>query len=239
MKKVIRYLAVTALAAATISPALAASEVFLLGTLYKRHEQVPVYNVDTLVRIVEKVAPDVLVLDVTPEELNKRTVFPGKVEYTNGIFPLMDKRKFITYPAEPAEPMFSEIVEAVKSRMQQFDKEQPALSASFKRTEKNMYAVLGKHWTRAGHVQDEVTGEMIDATARLQAEMLGPVMKDANERWDRHTADTVKRAVREHPGKRVLVLTGIRNRPLVQRHLQVDSAITLVDMPTWLTQAGF
>lgn len=239
MKKAIHGLLAATLAIATISPALAASEVFLLGTLYKRHEQVPAYNVDTLVRIVEKVAPDVLVLDVTPDELRKRTVFPGKVEYTNGIFPLMDKRKFITYPAEPAEPLFSEIVEAVKSRIQQFDKDQPSLSASFKRTEKNMYAVLGQHWSSAARVQDEVTGEMIDASARLHAEILGPVMKDADERWDRHTADMVKRAVREHPGKRVLVLTGIRNRPLVQRNLRDDPAIKLVDMPAWLTQAGF
>jgi hypothetical protein len=239
MKKAIQSLAAAILACACASPAFAASEVYLLGTLYKRHEQVPAYDVGTLVRIVEKVAPDVLVLDVTPDELRKRTVFPGKIEYTKGIFPLMDKRPFITYPAEPAEPMFSEIVEAVKARMQQFDKEQPSLSASYKRAEKNMYSLLGKHWTTAARVQDDVTSETIDANARLQAEILGPVMKDADERWDRHTADMVKRAVSEHPGKRVLVLTGIRNRPLVQRNLQADPAIKLVDMPAWLTQAGF
>lgn len=239
MKKVFQCMAATILACTFAGPALAASDVYLLGTLYKRHEQVPAYDVATLVRIVEKVAPDVLVLDVTPDELRKRTVFPGKVEYTNGIFPLMDKRSFITYPAEPAEPMFSEIVEAVKSRLQQFDKEQPALSASYKRTEKNMYSLLGKHWTTAARVQDEVSADMIDAASKLHAELVGPVMKDAGERWDRHTADMVKRAVSEHPGKRVLVLTGIRNRPLVQRHLQIDPAIKLVDMPAWLTQAGF
>lgn len=239
MNKLFQCLAAATLVVATITPALAASEVFLLGTLYKRHEQVPAYNVDTLVRIVEKVAPDVLVLDVTPDELRKRTVFPGKIEYTHGIFPLMDKRKFITYPAEPAEPLFSEIVESVKSRIQQFDTEQPELSASFKRTEKNMYAMLGKHWSSAARVQDDATSETIDASARLYAEILGPVKKDADERWDKHTADMVKRAVSEHPGKRVLVLTGIRNRPLVQRNLQGDPAIKLVDMPAWLTQAGF
>lgn len=239
MKKAIQGMLAATLAMTTISPALAASEVFLLGTLYKRHEQVPAYNVATLVRIVEKVAPDVLVLDVTPDELSKRQVFPGKIEYTSGIFPLMEKRTFIAYPAEPAEPLFSEIVEAVKARIQQFDKDQPALSASFKRTERNMYTMLGKHWNSAARVQDEVTSEMIDANARLHAEILGPVMKDADERWDRHTADMVKRAVSEHPGKRVLVLTGIRNRPLVQRNLQGDPEIKLVDMPAWLTQAGF
>jgi hypothetical protein len=239
MKKIIQSLVATVLALCIASPALAATEVYLMGTLYKRHEQVPAYSVDTLVRIVEKMSPDVLVLDVTPEELRKRSVFPGKVEYINGIFPLMDKRSFVSYPAEPAEPMFSEIVEAVKSRLQQFDKEQPTLSASFKRTEKNMYNILGKHWTTAAHVQDDVTSEMIEAASKLQGEIVGPVMQDAGERWDRHTADVVKRAVKEHPGKRVLVLTGIRNRPLVQRHLQADPAIKLVDMPAWLAQAGF
>lgn len=220
-------------------PAFAASEVFLLGTLYKRHEQVPVYDVDTLTRIVQKVAPEVLVLDVTPDELKKQTVFPGKVEYTKGIFPLLNKQKFIVYPAEPAEPLFSEIVEAVKASLTQFDKEKPALSASFKRTEKNVYAVLGSHWTSAARVQDNVTGEMIDAVARLQGELVGPVIQSADERWDRHTADVVIKAAREHPGKRILVLTGIRNRPLVQRHLQAAPELRLVDMPAWLTQEKF
>lgn len=239
MKRLIRILLPVILGCGTAAQAWAANEVFLLGTLYKRHEQVPSYNVDALVRIVEKVAPDVLVLDVTPDELRKRAVHASKIEYTNGLFPLMEKRQFISYPAEPAEPMFSEIVEGLKGRLQQFEREQPALSANFKRTEKNMYAVLAKHWTSAARVQDDVTGEMIDSAARLQGEIVGPVMKDADERWDRHTADMVLRAVREHPGKRVLVLTGIRNRPLVQRHLQADSSIKLVDMPAWLTQAGF
>jgi hypothetical protein len=239
MKRLIQTLLSLVLLSGASAPAWAASDVFLLGTLYKRHDQVPAYSVDALVHIVEKVAPDILVLDVTPEELRKRTVHPSKIEYTTGVFPLMDKRQFISYPAEPAEPMFSEIVEGLKGRLQQFEQEQPALSATFKRTEKNMYAVLGKHWTSAAKVQDEVTSEMIDSAARLQAEIVGPVMKDADERWDRHTADTVSRAVREHPGKRVLVLTGIRNRPLVQRHLQADASIKLVDMPAWLAQAGF
>lgn len=145
MKRLIRILLPVILGCGTAAQAWAANEVFLLGTLYKRHEQVPSYNVDALVRIVEKVAPDVLVLDVTPDELRKRAVHASKIEYTNGLFPLMEKRQFISYPAEPAEPMFSEIVEGLKGRLQQFEREQPALSANFKRTEKNMYAVLAKH----------------------------------------------------------------------------------------------
>jgi hypothetical protein len=220
-------------------PAFAASEVFLLGTLYKRHEQVPAYDVDTLSRIVQKVAPEVLVLDVTPDELKKQSVFPGKIEYTKGIFPLMNKQKFIVYPAEPAEPLFSEIVEATKATLVKFDKEKPGLSASYKRTEKNVYAVLGSHWTSAARVQDNVTGEMLDALARLQGELVGPVLQDGDEKWDRHTADVVIKAAREHPGKRILVLTGIRNRPLVQRHLQAAPELRLVDMPAWLTQEKF
>jgi hypothetical protein len=223
----------------SVFPAYAASEVFLLGTLYKRHEQVPAYDVATLTRIVETVAPEVLVLDVTPDELKKQAVFPGKVEYTKGIFPLLKKHKFIVYPAEPAEPLFTEIVDAAKASLARFDKEQPVLSASFKRTEKNVYTVLGSHWTSAARVQDNITGEMIDSVARLQGELVGSAIKDGDERWDRHTADVVIKAASEHPGKRILVLTGIRNRPLVQRYLQAAPDLRLVDMPAWLTKANF
>ena len=69
--------------------------------------------------------------------------------------------------------------------------------------------------------------------------MLGTEVRHNGIRWDRHTTDVVLKAVAEHPGKRILVLTGIRNRPLVSENLRAASGLTLIDMPSWLRQHGY
>lgn len=215
------------------------NEVFVVGTLYKRHEQVPAFSVDVLKRLIADIKPSVLVLDVTPTELEKKTVFPGKIEYTQGVFPLLTQQTYTVYAAEPAEPMFSEIVQAVATAHQQFPKDKPAQSAAVKKHEEATYELLKLHWTSVANVQDEVTAAALRATIELSGAMMGPVIRNAGQRWDRHTADVVLKAVAEQPGKRILVLTGIRNRPLVTENLRAVAGIKLIDMPAWLQQHGY
>lgn len=234
--------AVIVVAALGLTPAQAQqapTDVYLIGTLYKRHEQVPAFDVAVLRRIIADIKPDVMVLDVTPEELKKKSVHASKIEYTQTVFPLIASGSYAVYPAEPAEPMFSEIVQGLSARLGEFDQQQPALSAAFKKNEQALYAVLKPYWTSAARVQDDVTAGAIDASAALQGELVGAVLKSADARWDRHTADAVIRAVKAHPGKRVLVLAGIRNRPTVKLHLAAEPAIRLVDMPAWLAKSGY
>ena len=50
------------------------AEVYVLGTLYKRHESVPIYSLEVLRKIVEQIRPDVLVLDCTPSEVRAQRV---------------------------------------------------------------------------------------------------------------------------------------------------------------------
>src|SRR5688572_11821105 len=69
------------------------SEVFVLATLYSRHKTTPVYDLDTLKKIIQAIRPDVFVLDVTPTELKEQQVFPSKIEYPVAIFPLVNDGK--------------------------------------------------------------------------------------------------------------------------------------------------
>ena len=204
------------------------NEVFVIGTLYKRHEQVPAFSVEVLKRLIADIKPSVLVLDVTPTELKEKTVFP-----------LLAQQAYIVYAAEPAEPLFSEIVQAVAQAHQQFPKDKPTEAAALKQFEEATYTLLKQHWTSVANVQDEITDAAMRATIELSGAMLGPDVRNNGSRWDRHTADVVLKAVAEHPGKRILVLTGIRNRPHVTENLRAAPAVTLIDMPSWLRQHGY
>jgi hypothetical protein len=215
------------------------NEVYVIGTLYKRHEQVPAFNVAVLKRVITDIKPDVMVLDVTPTELQQKNVFPGKIEYIQAVFPLLENASYITYAAEPAEPLFSEIVQAVSQAHKSFPKDKPVQAAALEQHEKATYELLKQHWSSVANVQDEVTAAALRATIELSGAMMGPVVQNADIRWDRHTADVVLKAAAEHPGKRIMVLTGIRNRPLVTENLRADASIQLIDMPAWLRQHGY
>jgi len=76
-------------------------ELFVLATIYAWHKSVAVYDLPALRKIILAIDPEVLVLDVTPSELKEWKVWPGKVEYTEVVFPLVRNGRYRLYPAEP------------------------------------------------------------------------------------------------------------------------------------------
>jgi hypothetical protein len=53
------------------------AQVFVVATLYKRHESVPAYDLATLRKVILAIKPEVLVLDITPDELKNEKVWDG------------------------------------------------------------------------------------------------------------------------------------------------------------------
>jgi hypothetical protein len=222
----------TATAPATRSEAKS-GEVMVLATLYRRHENVSVYDLPTLRRIVLAFRPDVLVLDVTPSELKEGKVHPSKIEYTEVIFPLLKNGGYLAYPAEPPEPMFSEIVDAVRNAINAFELESPAAANAIKQLNTSAYESLKAYWRTPAEVNDSVTDRMLMGKTVLEHQLNG-VAKADNGRWNQHTVSVVQRAVRENPGKRLLVLNGVENCYWIRDALGRDSNIKLVKAEQWL-----
>lgn len=212
----------------------AKTEVFVVGTLYRRHQTVSTYDVEALRRIITTIKPDVLVVDCTPQEVRDRTVHASKVEYQQVIFPMIQAGSYKVYPAEPDQPLFGEIVPAVAAAHQAFQKTKPEESAAFQAFVTATYSVLATHWRSPAAVNDEVTGRILAAKKVLEGQLVGPVEADGSQRWNRHWAAIVRRAVAENPGARVLALTGIENRPWIVEALAAAPEIELIDMPRWL-----
>ncbi len=232
-------LAIGGLALSTPASAAARrAQVYVLGTLYSRHERVPVFDFTKLRRIIEAVGPDVLVLDVSPAELKARKVHPSKAEYPAVVFPLLEQRAFKTYAAEPDEPMFSEIVQAITAVRKQLQAADPATMAALKAHDDASYAALALRWRSAADVQDGVTRTVLEAKLALNDALIGPIEADGDRRWNAHMADVVHGAAMAAPGKRVLALTGIENRGPVVDLLAPRPGLALVDMERWLRNAG-
>lgn len=225
-----------AMALAPMSGAFAVDkpQVFVLGTLYKRHETVAVYDVKAVARIIEAIRPDVVVLDVNPTELAERKVFPGKVEYTQAIFPYLDKTRIKAYAGEPAEPEFGRIVQAVIKAREDLKKANPAGAAAMDAYRKATYEALTNRWKDPADINGAASEHVVAGMKSYEAWMIGQVEEESSRRWDEVSANAVLQAVKENPGKRVLQITGIENLPLVRANLRASGEVELVDMEAWL-----
>jgi hypothetical protein len=175
-----------------------------------------------------------LVLDVTPSELKGWKVWPGKIEYTEVIFPLAKNGQYHLYPAEPAEPMFSEIVNATTEAINKFKAANPDAAAALKQFEASTYEALKVSWRAPADVNSQVTDHVLLGKTTLEGRLVGPVREDGQRRWDQHTVEVTLRAMRENQGKRVLVLAGIENCYRIREALSRDPKINLVNMEQWL-----
>ncbi len=220
--------------ASTGSPLLSAAktDVYVVGTLYRRHATVPAFDLAAVRRIVLAIKPDVLVVDCTPQEVRDRRVHESKIEYAQVIFPLMQEQSYKVYPAEPDEPLFTEIVQSGTSARKTFQSTKPQQAAALQDYVTATYAALATHWRSPADVQDHLTAEILASKVLLDGRMTGT--EEHSTRWNQHWTDAILRAVRENPGKRVLALTGIENRGWIVNALARSSEVELIDVPSWL-----
>lgn len=235
-------LLLTALLAAASgqAPALAADatdaakpKVFVVSTLYKKHETTPSYDLPTLRALIERLDPDVFVLDVTPTELRERSVWPGKVEYVQVVFPMIDARGAPAYASEPAEPLFAELSGPSTAAHVALEKERPAVRAALRELDTATYAALAVHWRTPEAVNDALTDRVIGAHRDLKNRLVGPVAETNQRRWNEHHAQRLLEAAARHPGQRIVMLVGIESRYEVMRLLADAPGIELVDAAHW------
>lgn len=211
----------------------APSEVFVLATLYRRHATTPAYGHDTLRRLIERIRPDVVVLDVSPRELRDQTVHPSKAEYPEVIFPLVRERGLRAYPGEPDEPEFTEIVTGVSRALRAFAADTVAARAD-DALELATFGALARLWQSPADVNGALTDELLAARHHYQDRVAPYAVADGWRRWNGHAAGVVRRARRENPGRRILVLIGVENCGPLRAALGREPAVRLINMEDWL-----
>jgi len=216
----------------------ARSEVYVLSTLYRRHAQTPAYGHDTLRALIERVRPDVVVLDVSPRELREQTVHPSKAEYPQVIFPLARTHGYRAYPAEPDEPEFTEIVSGLSRSLETFRTSRPDAASVDSQDDEATYAALARLWRTPADVNGALTDRLLATRRHVQDVIAGPEVANAWRRWNDHTLSVIRRAAQENPGRRVLVLIGVENAAMLRPALAGDANITLVDVEAWLSEGG-
>jgi hypothetical protein len=224
-------LLVTALAS---TAAAADTQVFVLGSLYSRHQTIPAYDLDALRRTVLAIAPDVVVIDCTPTEVREQTVHASKVEYPRVIFPLVKQLGYRVYAAEPDEPLFTQIVQPLAQHRSAFAQAQPEQARILADYDKATWSALTLYWRSPAEAHDPTTALALAGRKALDNQIYGEIQSQANARWIEHWVRIVRQAAAENPGKKILALAGIDNRDEIEQQLRKDAALGVVDMASWL-----
>ena len=200
-------MAQTTIIAETITPE-PATRVAVLGTLAEFHREPIPYDLPALVRLVEKLRPDLLCLDMTPDQWRRREFADLPPEYSEALLPLAHQTDIVVVPiagnrppAEPSAPGWRGGFITTLRR----------LLAFIQRTAPGPDA-LNEGWLH--HVADLLYGMI----ARLGGQR-------AVQSWQAHTDELVRRVLevaRRDPGRRILVVVNLRHchhmRPALRRY---------------------
>ena len=223
MHRAVWWLVVAVSCLAGAAPALAdepaAAEVIVLSTLHQLHDTTPGYSFDDLSRIIERLRPDVLAVELTAEDLASRREQPVKQEYQRSVFPLLDRHDYALVPLEPPQPLYGELVGLLRRAQADLQEKQPARAESFQVYMTSLFELLAERWRSAADVNSPVTDALFESKHRFQAALFGPDESRAWEGWNQHFLDQVLAAARANPGKRILVLVGAEHAYWLRREL--------------------
>lgn len=212
--------------------------VVVLDTLHLMHAEVPAYDNTALGHAIERLKPDVLCVELQPDDLTARPPEKTKQEYPAVIYPLIDRHHYRVYAMEPAEPLYGTLLAPYRANTVAFHSREPAQAKAFGQYVDGLYGVLKAHWTSPASVNDDVTDAALRAKHALQEALMGPGEHAGWEAWNGHFLQVIQHAARENPGRRIVVLVGAEHGFWLREHLRDAPGVTLLDTPQALAGPG-
>jgi hypothetical protein len=221
------------------APPVRDTEVFVLGALGALHEREPGFTFETLSLVVQRIDPEVILLEVTPDELAGRLATKGRPEYPRVVWPLLeqpDPPK--VYPMEAGQPLYDEMARTAEPVWSAFARDRAEDNAALTAYTEAATNALLAYWRSPSDTQDDATDALARARYQLRAALL-PAGHVVQLRWDSVMVDAAAKAIAAHPGARVLVVGSFRNRFMFVEALRPLPGVRIVNMHGWLRDNGF
>lgn len=223
-------LLVSALLACLFASAACAApktEVVVLGTMHQMHAEMPYYSFAELKRRIEALDPDVLCVEVQPSDLETRPEEKNKREYPEVVYPLIDAKDYRVYAMEPAEPLFSTLLQPYIAANKAFAEASPEKANALDAYISATYALLKEHWNSPATVNDAFTDRLFEAKHAAQMAFVGSGEAESWQRWNEHFLSVIRRAIMENPGKRILVIVGAEHGYWLRQALREEPNVVL------------
>ena len=203
-------------------------KVYVLSTLHQLHDKTPYYSFDELTRIIDRIDPHIIVVELAPADLASRKEQANKQEYQRSVFPLAEKRGYELVAMEPSEPKFSEIVGLVRSSESALRAASPDKGAAFTVYANYLWEHLLGTWKSPADVNSAETDAMFAVKHGFQNELFGPDQKKGWEAWNQHFLDRITETAQKNPSKRILVLAGAEHGYWLRSRLAAQDGLELV-----------
>lgn len=233
------WLGLLLLAAAPARAAEPADGVYVVGALHRLHAEEPAFGFQDLKRLMDVLQPQVLVLEVRPDELDGRLETQGRPEYPAVVWPWLAGREVLVVAMEPGGAEFTRITSAAGAEISAFHARDPKGAAEWGRLRPAVETALRAHWRHPADTQDPVTAELARALAISDVALVGAGFGAVQAEWDGYMLAQARAAVTAYPGKRILVLGSYRNRAGLEVGLRPVAGRRLVDVEAWLRGPAF
>lgn len=205
------------------------AEVFVLSTLHQFHSDSKYYSFQTLSNTIEKIKPDVLAVELTPQDLESRKEQKTKIEYQKSVFPLIEKNKYQTIALEPAEPLYSEIIDLLKESNKENQEKFPQKIEAFSVYSNSLYDYLFKHWNSVKAVNSKETDAHFEVKHQFQNRLFGEKEAKVWNDWNSYFLTQILDAAAKNKGKRILVLVGVEHSYWLRNHLRNNQTVKLLE----------
>jgi hypothetical protein len=193
----------------------AETPVAVLGTLAEFHQEPIPYDLDALVRLVARIQPDLLCLDMTPGQWQARDFGGLPPEYRSALLPLAYQTDMV--------------VVAVAGEHPPAEAEASGWRGTIIRFLRGGLAALQRHAPGPEAINQGIRHHTANLVYDL-AEWLGG--QATYQAWKAHTNHLIRsvRAVAQHdPGARVLVVVNVRHCHHIRRELKKFPEIRVVN----------
>ena len=203
--------------------------VIVLSTLHQFHEQVECYGYAVLERIIRRLSPDVLLLEVSQEDLDARAHEQVKREYPAVVYPLIDALRIPAYPLEPSGEIRDMLIRrkrAAEQTLQESGKYEDC--ASFLQ---QWLDDLFANWSTPADVNSARTDAEVLSKNEAMHALYAPDYALVWDEWNQHFLDRIAQVIECDRPRLTLVLVGLAHSYWLKRRLAECPGLELVDEP--------
>lgn len=193
---------------------MSVTPVAVLGTLAEFHKEPIPYDLNALVRLVSKLHPDLLCLDMTPEQWQQRDFGGLPPEYREALLPLAYQTDIVIAPIagehppeEPSAPGWrGEVITFLRRWLATLQRTAPGPDA----------------------VNQGLRHHMADLLYSLGTWLAGPATRQELRDHTRRLTQAVLELAGRDPGARILVVVNVRHCHLIRAALRKYPEIQVV-----------
>lgn len=205
---------------------LSRDALLVLAPLHELHARETGFTHEDLRRILDAAAPDILVVETRPDELEGRTDTPGRPEYPAAVWPWIQSRDLQVEAMEPGGATFAAMTGAAGAKYARFEAEQPNAYAEVQSLQRAVALALLDHWEHPADAHDQRTRDLVRASALVEKGLGGPGPDQGQAEWDGFMIERVRTIVAANPNRRIVVLASYRN--------QAAFRAALANEPRWV-----